>query len=161
MATFGFRGEALASVTHVAHVTIVSMTRGSTCAYRAKYSDGKMLNEQPEACAGVKGIYRSLSLFFLFFLYLYLYLHLSVSCVSCLVTLTGTTITAEDLFFNVPIRRQALRSASDEYNRCLTVTLPLGLLGLLGLLNTYNRCLTVTLGIIRMNINIHENNQGY
>ena len=93
IATFGFRGEALASITHVARTSVTTRTRDSPCAYRAFYSDGELAparpgeSEQPRPCAGV----------------------------------AGTTIVVEDLFYNVPIRRAALRSPSEEFALCVDV----------------------------------------
>ncbi|CAO3637397.1 unnamed protein product [Cunninghamella echinulata] len=93
IATYGFRGEALASISHIAHVTITTKTKDSPCAYRANYSDGKLVaprpgqNEDPKPCAGND----------------------------------GTQITAEDLFYNTTLRRDAFKSTGEEYNKILDI----------------------------------------
>jgi DNA mismatch repair protein MLH1 len=88
VATFGFRGEALASMSFVANLTVTTMTAGAAHATRAAYADGKMTPEGPRPTAGVP----------------------------------GTTVCVENLFYNVPTRRRALRSASEEYARVLETT---------------------------------------
>lgn len=52
--SMGFRGEALASMTYVGHVTVTTITKGQLHGYRATYKDG-MMEYEPKACAAVKG----------------------------------------------------------------------------------------------------------
>ncbi|KAK3053613.1 DNA mismatch repair protein Mlh1 [Extremus antarcticus] len=85
--TYGFRGEALASISHIAHLAVTTKTADSSCAWKAHYAGGNLApakpgqSPDPKACAGRQ----------------------------------GTQIAVEDLFYNVPTRRRAFRSASEEY----------------------------------------------
>lgn len=91
--TYGFRGEALASISHIAHLAVTTKTYDSSCAWKAHYAGGKLTpakpgqSEDPKPCAGRQ----------------------------------GTQISVEDLFYNVPTRRRAFRSASEEYAKIAEV----------------------------------------
>ncbi|VDD86699.1 unnamed protein product [Enterobius vermicularis] len=54
MSTFGFRGEALASLSYVSNVQIISKPRDANCAHAARYSNGKMEGEI-RSSAGLDG----------------------------------------------------------------------------------------------------------
>ncbi|KAK3706917.1 DNA mismatch repair protein Mlh1 [Vermiconidia calcicola] len=91
--TYGFRGEALASISHIAHLAVTTKTAESSCGWKAHYAGGILRpakpgqSADPKACAGRQ----------------------------------GTQITVEDLFYNVPTRRRAFRSASEEYAKIADV----------------------------------------
>ncbi|MCJ1312012.1 DNA mismatch repair protein [Agyrium rufum] len=91
--TYGFRGEALASISHIAHLTVTTRTIDSSCAFRAHYAGGKLTpakpgqTPDPRPTAGRQ----------------------------------GTSITVEDLFYNIRQRRQSFRSASEEFAKILDV----------------------------------------
>ena len=87
IATLGFRGEALASISYVAHVAVTTMPAGAPHALKATYKDGELKGAGPKPSAGVP----------------------------------GTTVTVEDMFYNVLARRKALKSANEEYSRIMDV----------------------------------------
>ena len=55
VSTFGFRGEALASMSFVANLTVTTMTADAAHATRCAYADGKMTDEGACPTAGVPG----------------------------------------------------------------------------------------------------------
>ncbi|KAK3954630.1 hypothetical protein QBC32DRAFT_80127 [Pseudoneurospora amorphoporcata] len=91
ISTYGFRGEALASISHIAHLTVTTKTQESNCAWRAHYGSGKLVPAKPGQSPDPKPVAGR----------------------------QGTQITVEDLFYNIPIRRRAFRSTSDEYNKII------------------------------------------
>ncbi|TPX07337.1 uncharacterized protein E0L32_010759 [Thyridium curvatum] len=91
IATYGFRGEALASISHIAHLSVTTKTKDSNCAWRAHYGSGKLVAAKPGQAADPKPVAGR----------------------------PGTQITVEDLFYNVPTRKRAFRSPSEEYNKIM------------------------------------------
>lgn len=91
ISTYGFRGEALASISHIAHLTVTTKTKDSSCAWRAHYDGGKLSPAKPGQSPDPKPTAGR----------------------------GGTQISVEDLFYNVPTRRRAFRSPSDEYNKII------------------------------------------
>ena len=57
ISTYGFRGEALASISHVARLTILTKTSEQQCGFKVEYSDGKPLTDKPKPCAANQGKY--------------------------------------------------------------------------------------------------------
>ena len=84
IATYGFRGEALASISHVARLCVVTKTKDDSCAWKALYKDGELMGGPNDGIRPVAGK-------------------------------DGTIISVEDLFYNVPSRLRALKSANEEY----------------------------------------------
>lgn len=79
--SYGFRGEALAAISHISYVTIVSKTESQLTGFKQQFVDGKPIGKAVPMAAN-----------------------------------NGTTITVENLFYNVPNRKKALSSPAYEYN---------------------------------------------
>lgn len=95
IATYGFRGEALASISHIARLSVVSKVPVANVAYKCFYVNGNLATPKFKA---------------------------DPECVPQPVAgNTGTQIVVEDLFYNLPSRLHALRSKNDEWIKVLDV----------------------------------------
>ncbi|KAI5970067.1 mlh1 [Candida margitis] len=97
IATYGFRGEALSSISHISRLSVTTKTRESKLAYKAFYLDGKLCT--PSFKSSVDG----------------------KSQPKPIAGRDGTQITVEDLFYNLPSRFKGLKSKSDEFAKILDV----------------------------------------
>jgi len=79
--SFGFRGEALASISAVSHVTLMTKEADASVGIKIKRSQSKTESIKEVSCA------------------------------------TGTDLTIEDLFFNVPARKKFLKSIPTEWRQ--------------------------------------------
>lgn len=96
IATYGFRGEALASISHISRLSVITKSKASESplAFKAFYLNGKLTgpnfkgaNNDPKPIAGKD----------------------------------GTQIIVEDLFYNIPSRLKSIKNKSDEYLKILDV----------------------------------------
>ncbi|KAI5965564.1 mlh1 [Candida pseudojiufengensis] len=94
--TYGFRGEALSSISHISKLSVITKTKDSNLAYKAYYMNGQLSNSsfksstidiEPKPIAGRD----------------------------------GTQIIVEDLFYNLPSRFKGLKSKSDEFAKIIDI----------------------------------------
>ncbi|ODV77747.1 DNA mismatch repair protein MutL [Suhomyces tanzawaensis NRRL Y-17324] len=95
IATYGFRGEALASILHISRVSVITKTKDTQLAYKAFYTGGKMVGPNFKALAPVEP--------------------------KPIAGKDGTQIIVEDLFYNLPSRAKSLKSKSEEYSKIVDV----------------------------------------
>lgn len=96
--SYGFRGEALASISHVSRLSVITKTAGSPLAYKAYYINGNLTtpNYKSGDAAAVEP--------------------------KPIAGRDGTQIIVEDLFYNIPTRLKSLRTKSEEFAKILDVT---------------------------------------
>lgn len=97
ISTYGFRGEALASISHISRVSVITKTADSPLAYQGFYTNGKLCT--PNYKSG----------------------ELDLTDPKPIAGRDGTQITVEDLFYNVPTRLRGMKSKSDELSRVLDI----------------------------------------
>eukprot|EP01016_Furgasonia_blochmanni_P018450 TRINITY_DN20947_c0_g1_i1.p1 TRINITY_DN20947_c0_g1~~TRINITY_DN20947_c0_g1_i1.p1 ORF type:complete len:310 (-),score=86.33 TRINITY_DN20947_c0_g1_i1:58-927(-) len=92
VSTFGFRGEALASISYVSKLQVISKKRSQEFGYQATFIDGRLV-DSTERQAGEP-----------------------IPCGAR----DGTTFVVEKLFYNLPARKQGL-SATEEFEKIVSL----------------------------------------
>ena len=99
----------MASISHIAHLTVTTKTADSSCAWRAHYADGKLAaakpgqSADPKPTAGRGGT------------------QITVSIAKDPSFNSANITQVEDLFYNVLSRQKAFRSPSEEYAKILDI----------------------------------------
>lgn len=53
--TYGFRGEALASISHVSRLNVITKTKDDSCAWKASYKDGELVGGEKDGIKPIAG----------------------------------------------------------------------------------------------------------
>ncbi|KAL6452032.1 MLH1 DNA mismatch repair protein MLH1 [Candida maltosa Xu316] len=97
IATYGFRGEALASISHISRLSVITKKPDSKLAYKAYYINGKLCTSNFKPGTG------------------------KITDPKPIAGKDGTQIIVEDLFYNIPTRLRGLKSKSDEFGKILDI----------------------------------------
>ena len=102
--TFGFRGQALAALTNVSSLRIITRERGSALSWSKEFSGGKVLHCQPLVTVKNSKLRFENSMV----------KHYGISAYGD--KGGGTTVIVSDLFFNQAVRRRRMNPKSEIYN---------------------------------------------
>ena len=109
IATYGFRGEALASISYVSQLYITSKVANSVCAYYGEFTDGKLVSKHNENNNSNTSNFDDTGA-------------ASEAMPTPVAGMIGTQISAKNLFYNQQLRRSALlKKVSAEFNACLKI----------------------------------------
>ncbi|CAM6089478.1 unnamed protein product [Calypogeia fissa] len=131
--TLGFRGEALASMTFVAHLSVTTMTEGQTHGYKYEIvrgdfygthilKDSRIFRTSGSAISYCGKAYLTIIVILLFHWCRASYKDgVMMGNPRPCAALKGTLVTVENLFYNVVARKKAFKNPNEEYGRILDV----------------------------------------